>query len=89
MAHQTHTIELRNWFVDGDCDFNLDPCYVIRHRVPRNVGEAIEISYTHGDDCLEAQFYNREQAEAFAKKLNKKAVPATWTFYTYNETTGA
>ena len=31
MAHQSRTIELRNWFVDGDCDLDLNPCYVIGH----------------------------------------------------------
>lgn len=85
MKHQSRTVELRNWFVDGDCDFDLNPCYVIRHRVPKNlsVGE-IEISYTstYGSDRLEEQFYNKEQAKAFAKRLNEKAVPKT---HTYNE----
>lgn len=83
MTHQSRTIELRNWFVDGDCDFDLNPCYVIRHRVPAHlsVGE-IEISYTdtYGDDRLEAKFYNREEAEAFAKQLNEKLVPETHTY---------
>lgn len=87
-GYQTHTRKLRKWFVDEDCDFDLNPCYVIRHRVPKNlsVGE-IEISYTstYGDDRLEEQFYNKEQAEAFAKHLNEQAVPETHTYMEWRE----
>ena len=80
MAHQTHTIELRNWFVDGDCDLDLNPCYVVRHLIGKD-----ETGY--GDDEFSwKNFYSRTEAEAFAKHLNEKAVPET---YTYNETTGA
>lgn len=78
-----HTIELRNWFIDGDLDCDLNACYVIRHTVPKHlsVGE-IEIAYTmtFGDDRLVAEFYNKEQAIAFAKDLNKRAVPETYTY---------
>ena len=82
MNHQTHTIELRNWFVDGDCNLNLQPCYLIRHLVGEN-----EIFYAGIDDgFLIKEFYDRAEAEAFAKQLNEQAVPET---YTYNETTGA
>ena len=88
MTHQSNTVELRNWFVDGDCDLDLNPCYVIRYRVPKNlsVGE-IEISYTstYGDDRLEEQFYNKEQAKAFANQLNEQAVPETYTYTEWRE----
>ena len=76
MAHRTRTVELRNWFVDGDCDLDLNPCYVIGHLMG-------EDATFYGDDVhVVKPFYDREEAEAFAKHLNEKAVPET---YTYNE----
>ena len=77
MTHQSHTVELRKWFVDNDFDFNLNDCYVIRHLIGEN-----ETCYGDDDSPFIKEFYDRAEAEAFAKNLNEKAVPET---YTYNE----
>ena len=74
MAHQSRTIELRNWFVDGDCDLDLNPCYVIKHLLGPE-----ETCYGNHDNFI-MDFYNRDEAEAFAKKLNEQAVPETYTY---------
>ena len=79
MAHQTRTVELRNWFVDGDCDLDLNPCYVIKHFIG-------EDETFYGDDEFSVKdFYSRDEAEAFAKKLNSQAVPETYTYSEWRE----
>ena len=79
MAHQTRTVELRNWFVDGDCDLDLNPCYVIRHLIGPD-----ETCYGT-DEYLVTHFYNKQTAETRAKQLNEQAVPETYTYSEWRE----
>lgn len=76
MTHQSHTVELRKWFVDHHYDLDMNPCYVVRHFIG-------EEETCYGDDVhVVKPFYDLKEAEAFAKNLNEQAVPET---YTYNE----
>ena len=76
MAHQTRTVELRKWFVDHDYDLDMNPCYVVRHFIG-------EEETCYGPDVHNVKaFSDQAEAEAFAKHLNEKAEPET---YTYNE----
>jgi hypothetical protein len=79
MKHQSHTVELRNWFVDGYYDFDLNPCYVIGHFMG-------EEETFYGDDVhVVKPFYDRKEAEAFAEHLNEKDVPETYTYSEWRE----
>lgn len=81
MTHQSKTVELRNWFVDGDCDLDLNPCYVIRHLIGPN-----ETCYGWwDDDNIVAYFYDKQEAETRAKQLNEQAVPETYTYSEWRE----
>ena len=81
MAHQTRTIELRKWFVDGDCDLDLNPCYVIRHLIGEN-----ETCYGWWDeDNIVAYFYDKAEAERVASKLNNATHPETYTYSEWRE----
>ena len=79
MTYQTHTLELRKWFVDRDYDLDMDPCYVIGHLMG-------EHSTFYGDDeQLIKPFYNQAEAYAFAKHLNEKADPEILTYKVWRE----
>lgn len=81
MTYQTHTVELRKWFVDGDCDLDMNPCYIIRHFI----GPEETCYGWWDDDNIVAYFYNKQEAETRAKQLNKQAVPETYTYTEWRE----